>query len=83
LRILARRESHHVNLSHTLAERYRLIPAVPVDPDDFASSFEAIATRIQTRDRCDRVTALQRAIDENPERYSEYCRAFGDHASLK
>jgi hypothetical protein len=59
------------------AEHYRLIPAEPVDPDDIASSFEALATRIQKRDGCDRVTALQRAVDENPGAFDAYCRTFG------
>jgi hypothetical protein len=35
----------------------------PVAPDDIAASFEALATRVQRRDRCRRVTALQRAVD--------------------
>jgi hypothetical protein len=60
-----------------LAERYRLIPAAPVAPDDVAASFEALATRIQRRDRCHRVRALQRTVDEQPARYVECCRAFG------
>jgi hypothetical protein len=54
---------------------FRLIPAT-VDRDGVADAFEALATKIQLRDRCDRVTALQRAIDENPDRFEEYTRAM-------
>jgi predicted LPLAT superfamily acyltransferase len=55
----------------------RLIPAAPLDRDAVASAFEALATKIQRRDHVDRVTALQRAVDEHPARYEEYVRAFG------
>jgi hypothetical protein len=51
---------------------YKLIKTRPVDP---CAVFEALATRIQRRDRCDRVTALQRAVDEHPEQFEAYCRA--------
>ena len=54
---------------------FRLIRAS--DRDAVAAAFEALATEIQARDRCDRVTALQRAVDENPERFEAYCRAMG------
>jgi hypothetical protein len=75
--ILSKRESHHVYLSPMLAEHYRLIPASPVGRDAVAERFKALATCIQARDDCDRVTALQRAIDENSTRFAEYCRAMG------
>jgi hypothetical protein len=48
--------------------------AIAVDP---VAAFEELATQIQMRDGVHRVTALQRAVDENPDRFSEYCRAFG------
>jgi hypothetical protein len=57
------------------APPFRLIPAT-VDRDGVADRFEAIATNIQHRDRCDRVVALQRSVDEHPEAYAEYCRAM-------
>jgi|HubBroStandDraft_6_1064221.scaffolds.fasta_scaffold1467342_1 hypothetical protein len=53
---------------------YKLIKNRPVDP---IGAFEALATRIQKRDRCDRVTALQKACDENPGAFEAYCRAIG------
>jgi transposase len=50
-------------------DTFRLIKAVPVDPARVCAAFEALATRvIQKRDRCDRMTALQRAVDEKPPR---------------
>jgi len=58
------------------SQQFRLIPAVPIDRNRMAAAFEALATRIQQRDHCDRVTALQRAVDENPERFDEYVRAM-------
>jgi hypothetical protein len=58
---------------------YRLIKAPPVDRDAVAAAFEALATRIQQRDHSARVTALQRAIDENPEAYERYCRAVDEN----
>ena len=60
-----------------LAERFRLIPAAPIDADAVISAFEAHATTIQKRDGCARVTALQRTVDDNPAAFAEYCRAFG------
>ena len=45
--------------------------------EDPVGAFEELATAIQMRDKCHRVTALQRACDENPDKFSEYCRAFG------
>jgi hypothetical protein len=57
----------------SLAERFRLIPAEPVGPDAIAASFEALVTRIQTRDDCHRIEALERAVEESPERFAEYC----------
>ena len=36
-----------------------------------------LATIIQKRDGCDRVSALQRAVDENPARFEDYCHAVG------
>ena len=44
--------------------------------DVIASSFEQLVDAIERRDRCHRVEALQRAIDENPSQFDEYCRAF-------
>jgi len=56
----------------------RLIKATPIDADAVASAFEALATKIQIRDGgCDRVTALQRAVDEHPKAFEAYCRAMG------
>jgi hypothetical protein len=40
-------------------------------------AFEALATVIQERKRCDRVTALQMAIYDYPIAYKRYCRAIG------
>jgi predicted LPLAT superfamily acyltransferase len=40
------------------------------------AAFENLATQIQARDDVDRITALQRAIDENPGRFEEYARAM-------
>jgi hypothetical protein len=54
----------------------RLIKATPVDPDVVATAFESVVTKIQRRDRCDRVTALQRAVDENPAAFEEYARVM-------
>ena len=59
-----------------LAERFRLISAAPIDADTVISAFEARATTIQKCRGCTRITALQRAVDENPERCAEYCRAM-------
>jgi hypothetical protein len=46
----------------------RLIKAAPIDPDVVAAAFESVATTIQARESCDRVTALQHAVDEKPPR---------------
>jgi hypothetical protein len=54
----------------------RLIKAIPVDHDAVAAAFEALATAIQHRDGCDRVTALQRAVDENPQAFRAYGRSM-------
>jgi len=54
----------------------RLIKAIPVDHDAVAAAFEALATAIQRRDDCDRLTALQRAVDENPKAFEAYFRAM-------
>jgi len=54
----------------------RLIKGKPLDRGAVCSAFEALATKIQRSDGCDRVTALQRAVDENPEQFAEYCRAM-------
>ena len=75
LRIRESRESQHVYLSPMFAQRYRLMPAAPVAPDVVAALFEALATRIQRRGRCHRVTALQRALDEKPDRFPCYYAA--------
>jgi len=60
-----------------LATASRLIKAVPIDADAVATAFEARATKIQCRDGCRRVVALQRAIDEHPKAFEAYCRAMG------
>jgi hypothetical protein len=57
------------------AGTFTLIRAT-VDRDGIIDAFEALATQIQARDDCHRVTALQRAVDENPERFEEYARAM-------
>jgi quinol monooxygenase YgiN len=61
---------------------FTLIKAVPTDTERVCAAFEALATKIQRRDGCHRVEALQKAVDEHPREYEAYCRAFGDHASL-
>ena len=48
----------------------------PADVVASSFSFEQLVDAIERRDRCHRVKALQRAIDENPRRFEEYCRAF-------
>jgi hypothetical protein len=53
-----------------------------VEPAAVGETFEAITPRIQKRHACDRVRVLQRRLDEYPERYADYRRAFGDHGSL-
>jgi hypothetical protein len=59
-----------------MSEGFTLIKAAPVDPATVCDRFEELATRIQRRDRCDRVTALQKAVDENPGAFEQYCRAM-------
>jgi hypothetical protein len=59
------------------ADRFRLLPATPLDAGRAAAAFERLADVIQHRDRCSRVEALQRAVDEKPELFAGYCRAFG------
>jgi hypothetical protein len=59
-----------------VATTYRLIKAAPADPAAVLDAFEALATRTQNRDGCDRVAALQRAVDENPDAYAAYCCAL-------
>ena len=59
-----------------LTQRFRLISAAPMNADAVISAFEAHATTIQKCHGCDRITALQRVVDENPERFAEYCRAM-------
>jgi hypothetical protein len=54
---------------------FRLIAAT-VDRDGIIGAFENLATDIQARDDVDRVTALQRAVDEHPDRFEEYARAM-------
>jgi hypothetical protein len=61
---------------------FRLIKAMAIDPDLVIEAFEALATKIQNRDGCSRVTALQQTIDENPEKYSQYCWAMGQASDL-
>ena len=60
-----------------MSDAYTLIKAAPVDLARLCEGFEALVTRIQCRDDVDRVTALQRAINENPRAYADYCRAIG------
>lgn len=55
---------------------FTLIKAPPIDADAICAAFEALATAIQRRDRCDRVTALQRAIHEHPKAFEAYYRAM-------
>jgi len=73
-RVAPARAREHVRES---SSSFRLIKAAPLDRDAVAAAFEALATKLQQRDGSDRVTALQRAIDEHPERFAEYCRATG------
>ena len=63
-----------------LIQRERPIAEFP--QSDPVAEFTRLADQIQARDGCHRVTALQKAIDEHPDRYAEYCRAFADHGSL-
>ena len=58
-------------------QTFTLIKAPPRDADAVAVAFEALATAIQRRDRCARVEALQRAVDEHPEAFERYCRVVG------
>ena len=53
---------------------FRLIRAPRRDAE---AAFLAIVDKIQRRDGCDRVRALQAACDENPDAYSRYVEAFG------
>ena len=55
----------------------RLIEVAPVRPIAIVTAFETLATVIQERKRCDRVTALQMAIHDYPMAYKRYCRAVG------
>src|SRR5262245_42419217 len=43
--------------------------------DAATTAFEALTSN-KHRDGCDRVTALQRSVDENPRAYEAYCRAM-------
>jgi hypothetical protein len=40
------------------------------------NAFENIVSFVERRDRCCRVEALQRAVNENPERFATYCAAI-------
>jgi hypothetical protein len=57
----------------------KILQSEPADP---VGAFTQLADQIQRRDHCPRVTALQRAVDENRCAFEAYCRAFGDHRSL-
>jgi hypothetical protein len=48
------------------SQQFRLIPAVPIDRNRVAAAFEALATRIQKRDRCDRVTPCSARLTRIP-----------------
>jgi hypothetical protein len=70
-------------------QAFRLIPRerptakiLQSEPADPVGAFTQLADQIQRRDHCPRVTALQRAVDENRCAFEAYCRAFGDHRSL-
>ena len=58
------------------SNRFRLIPAAPFDSGRAIAAFERVADAVQARDKCSRTEALQRACDEKPELFDEYCRAF-------
>ena len=48
----------------------------PLAPEAVATAFERIADRVQARTGCDRIAALQRAVDEHPDAYRRYCAAM-------
>ena len=56
--------------------RFRLIAAAPFDSSRVIAAFERVADTVQARDKCNRVEALQRACNEKPELFDEYCHAF-------
>ena len=47
----------------------------PLDPAAVATAFERIADRVQARTGCDRVAALQKAVDEHPAAFERYVAA--------
>jgi len=59
------------------AHQSRLIKGAPADASRTGAAFLRLADAIQRRDECSRVEALQRAVDEHPISFEEYCRAFG------
>jgi hypothetical protein len=49
--------------------------AAPIAADAIAGLFEAIVSNVQARDRCHRVEAWRKAIDEHPGAVERYVAA--------
>jgi len=56
----------------------RTIRAAPTDADAIAFGVRSDRDTHPFRDGCDRIRALQRAVDENPAKFAEYLRASAD-----
>jgi hypothetical protein len=71
------RHSLH-QMSH--ADTFTLIKVGPVDPARVCAAFEALATRIQNHDRCDRVTGVAAGRQREPGGHTRSSAARSDAA---